>query len=92
MGSGWYHAREARERLLGDIVSGEYKYIVTIVGTKKETGKLVEKGHQLFKELNEPALRDYATSTSAENDVQLVRIRIWSLEAKVYQELEYTPR
>lgn len=68
-----------------NVISGEYKYLVAIVGTKKETGKLVKGGYELFKELDEPALRNYATSSATENDIILTHVEVYSLETKLCQ-------
>ncbi|HLD72232.1 MAG TPA: hypothetical protein VJA23_01470 [Candidatus Nanoarchaeia archaeon] len=88
MGSAGYHRRDGREGALGEVVSGEYKYIIAVVGVNLNTNKPTRGGYRLFKELDEPAIQKYAHTTSAENGVALEKIEIFSLEAKLLQELK----
>ncbi|MEK6845265.1 MAG: hypothetical protein AABY26_00785 [Nanoarchaeota archaeon] len=89
MGSMGYHQRSGRERTLGNIVSEGYKYVVALVGTT-ETGDEVKGGYQLFKELDEQEIKDYAAKCAKEagRDGEIVRITVYSLEAKLYQEFK----
>ena len=88
MGSAYHRMREGRERALGNILNEGYKYLVVLVGTRKETNEPARGAYQLFKELDEPAIQEYARTTSEENGVTLEKIEIFSLEAKLLQELK----
>jgi len=87
MGSTFYIAQQERERILSRILNEDYKYIVALVGTDKETNKPMRGGYQLFKELDEKKIRNYATATATENKVQLSRIEVWALESGLLKEL-----
>ncbi len=88
MGSAQYHRRDGREGALKNILNDGYKYLVVLVGTRKETNQPARGAYQLFQELDEPAMQEYARTTSAENGVTLEKIEIFSLEAKLLKELK----
>ena len=88
MGSAYFRMRKGKERALSLILNKDYKYLVTIVGTKLDENKQVRGAYQLFKELDEEAIRKYASETSTENGVKLEKIEIFSLEAKLLLELK----
>lgn len=87
MGSAYYRMREGREGAFRQFINEDYKYLVALVGVDNGTGKPARGAFDLFKELDEKAIRAYALTTAKENDVKLVKIEVWSLEAKLLQEL-----
>jgi len=88
MGSRAYLIQNERERLLGLILNDDYKYLVELSGTNKETKKPVRGAYQLFKELDEEKIRAYADTAATENNIELSKIEVWILEPELFRNIK----
>lgn len=88
MGSAYFRAQQTREKTLGEIVRGEAKYIVALVGVNIHTGMPARGAYRCFKDLDEKAIKEYAIMTGLENQVNVQSIEVYSLEAKLTQKLQ----
>lgn len=88
MGSMYFRAQQAKEAILSKIVKGEAKYLVALVGVNIDTGEPAKGAYRLFKDLDEKAIKEYATMVGLEEQVNVQSIEVYSLDAKLTQKLE----
>ena len=89
MGGHYYISEIARKNLLNQILNENYKYIISLIGTKKETKEEIEGGYKLFKDYDGKKIKEYADLEAEKNNMNLTKIKVYSLEFKLSEELPH---
>lgn len=85
MGSQGYFIAKGRESTLRRIIKEDYKFVVGLVS---DNSVEIEGGYGLFKELNKKEIREYAAEQSKIYNIKIKKIRIYSLENKIVDQLD----
>ncbi len=90
MGRGGF-SRASYDKALAGILEGKYKYIVQLIPKEKPNGMLLG-NFELFDELDEQKIKDYANQVAelngVHNKVEFEKAKVFSLEGKVLPDLK----
>lgn len=85
MGGHGYAVAKGRESTLRRILKENYKFVIGLVTDNTD---IPEGAYELFKELNEKEIREYAAEQAKFYNFKLKKINVYSLENKTLKELD----